>query len=114
MTPLELAHARAEAHGHWIGPPPVKLHVTDRFFRWMPVPVWRRFDGFALTRNRIFVRTAHANDVGLIAHELVHVHQMRRLGGLRFAWEYWLENRRVGYRRNRFEVEARMVQHTIA
>lgn len=40
-------------------------------------------------------------------HEAVHVEQARRLGRWRFWAAYLWELARVGYRLNRFEVEAR-------
>ncbi|MVN76356.1 DUF4157 domain-containing protein [Hymenobacter sp. HMF4947] len=42
-----------------------------------------------------------------VAHEEVHLRQVRDLGLLRFLWEYLLESKRVGYYQNKFEVEAR-------
>jgi len=42
-----------------------------------------------------------------VAHEEVHLRQVRELGLPRFLWEYLLESARVGYYQNRFEVEAR-------
>jgi len=42
-----------------------------------------------------------------VAHEEVHLRQVRDLGLLRFLYQYLLESARVGYYQNRFEVEAR-------
>ncbi len=42
-----------------------------------------------------------------VAHEEVHLRQVRDLGLPRFLWHYLLESARVGYYQNRFEVEAR-------
>jgi|GEM_PF-1113295 len=42
-----------------------------------------------------------------VAHEEVHLRQVRDLGHARFLWEYLLESARVGYYQNKFEVEAR-------
>ena len=46
-------------------------------------------------------------DAEWVAHEEVHLRQVRELGLPRFLWQYLLESARVGYYRNRFEVEAR-------
>lgn len=63
----------------------------------------------------ISVRREHAGDVALIAHEMVHVDQWRRLGAPRFLWQYvgaYLGGRLRGhghmaaYRRIPLEVEA--------
>lgn len=42
-----------------------------------------------------------------VAHEEVHLRQVRDLGVVRFLWEYLVESARVGYYQNKFEVEAR-------
>lgn len=42
-----------------------------------------------------------------VAHEEVHLRQVRELGLPRFLWQYLIESARVGYYQNRFEVEAR-------
>lgn len=42
-----------------------------------------------------------------VAHEEVHLRQVRDLGRVRFLWEYLLESARVGYYQNKFEIEAR-------
>jgi len=46
-------------------------------------------------------------DAEWVAHEEVHLHQVRDLGLARFLYEYLLESARVGYYQNKFEVEAR-------
>jgi hypothetical protein len=40
-------------------------------------------------------------------HEMVHVDQVRRLGWFKFYISYLIEQYRVGYQNNKFEVEAR-------
>lgn len=42
-----------------------------------------------------------------VAHEQVHLRQYRENGLLPFLWKYLLESARVGYYRNKYEVEAR-------
>jgi hypothetical protein len=46
-------------------------------------------------------------DAEWVAHEEVHLRQVRDLGRARFLYEYLLESARVGYYQNKFEVEAR-------
>lgn len=64
----------------------------------------------------VLIRKGHEADVGLVAHELVHVEQWREHGAPRFLWRYlgaYLRGRRVGlthraaYRAIPFEQEAR-------
>ena len=72
----------------------------------------------AMTIDRwILVRRGHEADVELIAHELVHVEQWRRLGVVRFLRGYlgaYVRGRRSGlghwpaYRAIPFEAEARL------
>lgn len=44
-----------------------------------------------------------------IDHEMEHVRQWKRLGRIRFLWQYYRELIRVGYDKSRFENEARRV-----
>ena len=46
-------------------------------------------------------------DAEWVAHEQVHLRQYREHGLLPFLWKYLAESARMGYYRNRFEVEAR-------
>ncbi|GAA4502837.1 hypothetical protein GCM10023172_26740 [Hymenobacter ginsengisoli] len=46
-------------------------------------------------------------DAEWVAHEEVHLRQVRDLGTLRFLYKYLVESARVGYYQNKFEVEAR-------
>ncbi len=54
---------------------------------------------------------AKALATGTIAHELVHVLQVRALGWFRFYAAYIAEHLLVGYIANRFEPEAFQRQH---
>ena len=72
----------------------------------------------AMTLGRwVLVRRGHEDDVGLLAHELVHVEQWRTHGALGFLRGYlgdYLRARRAGlahwaaYRAIAFEAEARL------
>jgi hypothetical protein len=72
----------------------------------------------AMTLGRfVLVRRGHERNVGLIAHELVHVEQWRERGPARFLVEYlrsYVSGRRAGlghraaYRAIPFEQEARL------
>lgn len=46
-------------------------------------------------------------DAEWVAHEQVHLRQYQEHGLFPFLWKYLVESARVGYYRNRFEVEAR-------
>lgn len=71
----------------------------------------------AMTLGRvILLRRDHADDLALVAHELVHVRQWRELGVARFLWRYlgaYLRGRLAGLSHQRayeaipLEVEAR-------
>jgi hypothetical protein len=56
--------------------------------------------------DTVLVVKGYENDAGIIAHELVHVAQYRRLG-VAFIGAYFLEYLKHGYEFNRFEREAR-------
>lgn len=46
-------------------------------------------------------------DAEWVAHEQVHLRQYQENGLLPFLWKYLVESARVGYYRNKYEVEAR-------
>ena len=55
----------------------------------------------------IYMLAEHRNNSALLAHELVHVEQIRRMGRVRFALMYLWYQVRHGYQNNPLEVEAR-------
>ena len=55
----------------------------------------------------VFVLAEHQDDVDLIAHELVHVEQIRRMGRVKFLVTYLWYQLKYGYRDNPLEIEAR-------
>jgi hypothetical protein len=56
--------------------------------------------------DTVLVVQGYETDAGIIAHELVHVAQYRRLG-VAFIGAYFLEYLKHGYEGNLFEREAR-------
>ena len=62
-----------------------------------------------------FTRHSDAKMRHIIAHELVHVAQMAKIGDPHKAnWLYQRENEQRGYKGNRFEIEANAVAEEIA
>lgn len=57
-----------------------------------------------------FKRTREEVSDTLFRHELEHIYQVRRLGWFKFYFTYILENLKVGYKNNKYEVEARAAQ----
>ena len=55
----------------------------------------------------IYVLAEHRGDAALLAHELVHVDQIRRMGRVRFLLTYLWYQARHGYQNNPLEIEAR-------
>jgi hypothetical protein len=75
-----------------------------------PVRWFLRATGFAaitLPTRRVYVLREHAGDLGLLAHEAVHLDQIARLGPVRFTLVYLWQLIRYGYERHPLEVEAR-------
>lgn len=70
---------------------------------------WRGFRGLTLGP---LVLVADPDDPVLVCHELCHVRQFQRQP-LSFAARYLWELYRVGYRRNRYEREARAVGEAV-
>ena len=100
--PPALAHALAEVFGA------DALHQVDIHERvwWLrPMPWVAAITG----PGRIWLRGSAEDffaDPGLVLHEYCHVLRQWAPGRLS-AWRYVVEWLRAGYRRNRFEVEAR-------
>ena len=62
----------------------------------------------------IFLRDDYANSRGLLVHELAHVAQYEKLGGLRaFLRRYLFECLTVGYAAAPLEIEARAVERRV-
>ncbi|HEX7003371.1 MAG TPA: hypothetical protein VF168_04210 [Trueperaceae bacterium] len=59
-----------------------------------------------LLPRRVFVRRDAAVTQRLLAHELVHVDQLERLGPLRYWWTYLVLLLRCGYREHPMELDA--------
>lgn len=76
----------------------VRIVVCPWLFR---LPVMRRFAGYTMWRV-ILLRQPAATDPSLVVHELCHVWQMQH-HPIRMPLSYL----RSGYRRNRYEREAR-------
>jgi hypothetical protein len=59
-----------------------------------------------LVPGRVFVRRGVRLSRRLLAHELVHVDQLRRLGIPRYWWTYLILLMRCGYREHPLEFDA--------
>lgn len=102
-TSVILGAAKRKLDALHLYPTPVRLDhvriiVCPRLFR---LPVMRRFDGYTMW-PLILLRRPAATDPSLVVHELCHVWQMQH-HPVRMPLSYL----RSGYRRNRFELEAR-------
>ena len=76
----------------------VPFYFVDRGFR---------FTAGITLRYAILIRSDFWNEPSLIAHELVHVHQYERLGGIApFLWRYLRECLVDGYSFSQLEQEA--------
>lgn len=65
-----------------------------------------RYRGIAMPWA-IYVHPLHEGDARLVAHERVHIEQMRRDGVGRFFVRYLWWSMRYGYRMNPYEMQAR-------
>lgn len=54
----------------------------------------------------VLLKTKYASDKTLLAHELVHVQQIERMGQAHFLKRYLLEMETIGYTRSPLELEA--------
>lgn len=63
--------------------------------------------------NVILLKPSSSSDISVVAHELVHVRQIRKLGIRGFVRRYVLELETVGYRRAPLELEAYSTQRRL-
>lgn len=68
------------------------------------LPLWA--DAQVLIPRRIFLGRRAQPSLRLLAHELVHVEQLERMGMLRYWWTYLVLLLRCGYREHPMELDA--------
>jgi len=78
------------------------IFYVRNFWWWQWLPGQKGVRGMA---NGWVVQLGPHELPGDLEHELVHVEQAERAPFIHF-FKYWLENRRMGYRANKYEVEA--------
>ena len=72
------------------------------------------FEGARAMGNIIMIKPRHKNDSKVLCHELVHIAQKDRMGGLKgFLRQYAIEREVLGYSRSLLETEAYALQHEI-
>ena len=71
------------------------------------LPGW--LTGLCLWRVLLF--RAADPPASLVAHELVHFDQFKKLGVVVYGVKYWYFHFRYGYKNNPFEIEAYLKQH---
>lgn len=60
----------------------------------------------------LFKRSKEEVTDKIFRHELEHFYQVRKHGWLKFYLSYLWQNITVGYKKNKYEVEARSVENT--
>lgn len=81
--------------------------VTGRPWRWLP----RLLGMSAITFAPVVIfragryQPATARGLALIAHECMHIGQVRELGRVRFYWRYLVGQLRCGFRHDRHPME---------
>ena len=66
--------------------------------------------GYTVCSKLIIVKRNKLN-INLLAHELVHVDQILKLGFFKMMWQYLRESIKNGYANNKFEEEAYIKQY---
>jgi len=72
------------------------------------------FLAFAAPWGEIYVLDQYTDNRIIVAHEFVHLLQMRKDGHIRFAIKYLYYLFKYGYVKNPYEVEARSLQNIVA
>lgn len=79
-------------------------------YRWLPLR-WSWIGGITIYPFIFFKRTREEVTDRLFRHEMEHIYQVERLGWFRFYLTYLWQNVRVGYKKNKYELEANAVEN---
>lgn len=82
-------------------PAPIRWYLRRTGFWAITLPLWT---------PTIYVLAEHQADSALLAHELVHVEQIRRMGRVKFLVTYLWYQLVYGYQENPLEIEARAAE----
>ena len=58
------------------------------------------------TRSVDGIKKCRKDPEQLFKHEYIHIEQVRRMGWFKFYFCYLVENRKTGYKQNKYEIEA--------
>jgi hypothetical protein len=107
---------QANSNSSQVLSPAIHIHVIEN--SWLAKIAARRLQTICIAV--VVNRTIHLWNISRedflgnnawVRHEIAHVKQYRNLGVIRFLLLYSIESIRKGYVRNRFEVEAREMEH---
>ena len=84
MTDRRVRSLTAEEHARFTHVP----ELDRRRARLVVVPLLTPRVAGMTVGHWVLLRRGHEHDLGLLAHELVHVRQWRELGAVRFLWRY--------------------------
>ena len=62
--------------------------------------------------SKLIIVKRNKLNINLLAHELVHVDQILKLGFFKMMWQYLRESIKKGYANNKFEEEAYVKQYS--
>jgi len=92
----------------------IRVVVLDKFPEPDKHSSGDHFEGARAMGNIIMLKPRHKNDSTVLCHELVHIAQKDRIGGLKgFLKQYAIEREVLGYSRSLLETEAYALQHEI-
>lgn len=86
--------------------------ITGRPWRWLPVVIGMgaiTFAPFVIFRSGRY-RTDSPRGLALIAHETMHIGQVRELGRISFYWRYLVGQLRCGFRHDRHPMEVPCIE----
>lgn len=72
---------------------------------------WSWIGGITIYPFIFFKRRKEMVTDTLFRHEMQHIYQVERLGWFRFYYQYLVENFKVGYKRNKYELEANEIEN---
>jgi hypothetical protein len=80
-------------------------------YKFLPLR-WSWIGGITIYPFIFFKRTREEVTDTLFRHEMEHIYQVERLGWFKFYLTYLWQNIRVGYKKNKYEIEANLVENT--
>ena len=86
------------------------MKVRRKYNNWIPqlfnIGAITLYPFILFSRTVASIKTRYSSPEELFKHEFIHVEQVRRMGWFKFYFKWLVENRKTGYKQNKYELEA--------